>query len=72
MSPLSLRRYRAERILREDFERLRAGVGVIVRGRLRASGVHLDASDLDACYAQALVFVVDNSARCACSDGMTW
>ena len=53
MSPLSLRRYRAERLLRRDFEALRASVLANVRGRLRASGVSLDRGDLDACYAQA-------------------
>jgi DNA-directed RNA polymerase specialized sigma24 family protein len=53
MSPLTLRRYRAERLLRNDFERLRGEVIATVRGRLRASGVRLDASDLQACYAQA-------------------
>jgi DNA-directed RNA polymerase specialized sigma24 family protein len=53
VSPLSLRRYRAERLLREEFDRLRARVLGNVRARLRWSGVRLDASDLDACYAQA-------------------
>ena len=53
MSPLSLRRYRAERLLRRDFEALRASVMANVRGRLSASGVSLDRGDLDACYAQA-------------------
>jgi DNA-directed RNA polymerase specialized sigma24 family protein len=53
MSPLTLRRYRAERLLRQEFEGLRARVIASVRGRLRASGASLDASDLDACYAQA-------------------
>jgi DNA-directed RNA polymerase specialized sigma24 family protein len=53
MSPLTLRRYRAERLLREEFEGLRDRVLDRVRGRLRASGVRLDAADLDACYAQA-------------------
>jgi RNA polymerase sigma factor (sigma-70 family) len=53
MSPSTLRRYRAERLLREEFERLRGRVLAKVRGRLRASGVRLDAADLDACYAQA-------------------
>jgi RNA polymerase sigma factor (sigma-70 family) len=53
MSPLTLRRYRAERLLREEFERLRGRVLAKVRGRLRASGARLDAADLDACYAQA-------------------
>jgi DNA-directed RNA polymerase specialized sigma24 family protein len=53
MSPLTVRRYRAERLLRKEFEGLRGRVVGTVRGRLRASGVSLDASDLDACYAQA-------------------
>jgi len=53
MSPLTVRRYRAERMLRREFEALRGRVLGTVRGRLRASGVSLDASDLDACYAQA-------------------
>ena len=53
MSPASLRRYRAERLLREEFRALRAAVLETVRGRLRAAGVELDPSDLDACYAQA-------------------
>ena len=53
MSPLSLRRYRAERLLREEFDRLRERVLGNVRARLRWSGVCLDASDLEACYAQA-------------------
>jgi DNA-directed RNA polymerase specialized sigma24 family protein len=53
MSPLSLRRDRAERMLRERFEGLRGEVLASVRGRLRGEGVGLDASDLDAAYAQA-------------------
>ncbi len=53
MSPLTVRRYRAERLLRKEFEGLRGRVLRTVRGRLRASGVSLDASDLEACYAQA-------------------
>ncbi len=53
MSPSSLRRYRAERLLRREFESLRGRVLATVRGRLRARGVHLDASDLEACYAEA-------------------
>ena len=48
-----MRRYRAERMLRKEFEGLRGRVIGTVRGRLRASGVSLDASDLEACYAQA-------------------
>jgi len=53
MSPLTLRRYRAERLLRKEFEGLRGRVIATVRGRLGAGSVGLDASDLDACYAQA-------------------
>jgi RNA polymerase sigma factor (sigma-70 family) len=53
VSPLSLRRYRAERLLRQQFETLHDRVLGIVRRRLRAGGVSLDAADLDACYAQA-------------------
>jgi DNA-directed RNA polymerase specialized sigma24 family protein len=53
MSPLTLRRYRAERLLREEFERLRGRVLTTVAGRLRVSGVRLDPSDLEACYALA-------------------
>jgi DNA-directed RNA polymerase specialized sigma24 family protein len=53
MSPPALRRYRAERLLRREFEGLRGRVIGLARGRLRASGVTLDPSDLDACYAQA-------------------
>jgi RNA polymerase sigma factor (sigma-70 family) len=53
VSPLSLRRYRAERLLRQQFETLRDRVLSAVRRRLRAAGVSLDDGDLDACYAQA-------------------
>jgi RNA polymerase sigma factor (sigma-70 family) len=53
MSPASLRRYRAERLLRLEFESLRGRVIAAVRGRLRAGGSVLDESDLEACYAQA-------------------
>jgi DNA-directed RNA polymerase specialized sigma24 family protein len=53
MSPLTLRRYRAERLLRQDFDGLRRETLATVRARLRARGVTLDASDLDACYSQA-------------------
>jgi RNA polymerase sigma factor (sigma-70 family) len=53
VSPSTLRRYRAERLLREEFERLRSGVVASASRRLRAVGVRLDASDLDASYAQA-------------------
>ncbi len=53
MSPLSVRRHRAERALREQFEALRGQVLASVRGRLRASGVRLDRGDLEACYSVA-------------------
>ncbi len=53
MSPLTLRRYRAERLLREDFEALRGRVLASVKGKLGASGARLDQGDLEACYAQA-------------------
>jgi DNA-directed RNA polymerase specialized sigma24 family protein len=53
MSPQPLRRYRAERLLSQRFEGLRGRVIATVRARLRASGVSLDASDLEACYGQA-------------------
>lgn len=53
MSPSTLRRYRAERLLRQEFGGLREEVLRTVRGRLHARGVHLDGGDLEACYAQA-------------------
>lgn len=53
MSPLTIRRYRAERLLRQEFQRLRAKVIASVRARLRVSGVSLDPSDLKSCYALA-------------------
>ncbi|HEY7960591.1 MAG TPA: sigma-70 family RNA polymerase sigma factor [Solirubrobacteraceae bacterium] len=53
MSPLTLRRYRAERLLRRDFREQRGKVLTIVRGRLRAHGVQLGESDLEECYAAA-------------------
>jgi RNA polymerase sigma factor (sigma-70 family) len=53
VSPLTLRRYRADRLLRAEFERMRGRVTGGVAQRLRAVGVRLDAGDLDACYAQA-------------------
>jgi DNA-directed RNA polymerase specialized sigma24 family protein len=53
VSPSTLRRYRAERLLRQEFRGLREEVLGSVRGRLRGRGVHLDGSDLEACYAQA-------------------
>jgi RNA polymerase sigma factor (sigma-70 family) len=53
MSPFAVRRYRAERLLRDEFEGLRKRVIGGVSQRLRAVGARLDASDLDACYSQA-------------------
>src|SRR5579875_2599302 len=53
MSPLHLRRHRAERMLREQFHELRTHVLDRVRARLRAGGVPLAELDLDAAYAQA-------------------
>jgi RNA polymerase sigma factor (sigma-70 family) len=53
VSPSTLRRYRAERLLRQEFEGLRGSVLESVRRRLRARGVRLDTSDLEACYAIA-------------------
>ncbi len=53
MSPSSLRRYRAERLLREEFDRLREQVLAVVGTKLRAAGARLDRSDLEACYSQA-------------------
>ncbi len=53
MSPAGLRRYRAERLLRDEFTALRERVLAAVRGRLNANGVRLDQGDLEACYAQA-------------------
>ncbi len=53
MSPSRLSRYRAERLLRKDFAGLRSKVLAVVRSRLRAKGVTLDPSDLEACYSQA-------------------
>jgi len=63
MSPLSLRRYRAERLMRQEFEALRGRVLERVRARLRTSGMSLDPADLDACYAQALSPVLYGTAR---------
>jgi DNA-directed RNA polymerase specialized sigma24 family protein len=53
MSPLALRRYRADRLLREEFQALRGRVLKVVEGRLRARGMELDGADLEACYATA-------------------
>jgi DNA-directed RNA polymerase specialized sigma24 family protein len=53
MSPYTLRRYRAERMLRGEFQSLRGRVLAVVRGRLRGAGVALAESDLDGCYSAA-------------------
>jgi DNA-directed RNA polymerase specialized sigma24 family protein len=53
VSPLSVRRYRADRLLRREFEAMRGRVVASVRARLRAAGVVLDPADLEACYSQA-------------------
>lgn len=53
MSPLNVRRYRAERLLRREFEAMRGRVLATVRRRLAASGVTLDECDLEACYSLA-------------------
>jgi DNA-directed RNA polymerase specialized sigma24 family protein len=53
MSPLALRRFRAERLLRRDFAGLRTKVLSAVSSRLDAAGGALDMADLEACYAQA-------------------
>jgi RNA polymerase sigma factor (sigma-70 family) len=53
VSPSILRRQRAERLLREEFEGLRSRVLASVRGRLCAGGMSLDEDDLEACYAMA-------------------
>jgi RNA polymerase sigma factor (sigma-70 family) len=53
MSPLILRRYRADRLLHEEFERLRERVIATVDERLRRCSVALDRSDLEAAYGQA-------------------
>jgi len=53
VSPLTLRRYRAERLLRRDFELLRSRVLAAVERRLRATGAELDRLDLESCYALA-------------------
>jgi RNA polymerase sigma factor (sigma-70 family) len=53
VSPAPLRRYRAERLLRREFDARREKVLASVRGRLRAGGMALDMADLEECYAQA-------------------
>jgi len=61
MSPLNVRRYRAERLLRRDFEALRGRVIATARRRLLVSGVTLDPCDLEACYSQAFRSNVNNA-----------
>jgi RNA polymerase sigma factor (sigma-70 family) len=53
VTPLDLRRYRAERLLRKEFEGMRGKVLTVVRSQLRGAGIALAAADLEACYAQA-------------------
>jgi DNA-directed RNA polymerase specialized sigma24 family protein len=53
MSPLTLRRFRAERLLKREFEGLRSRVIETARRRLLGTGVDLDICDLEACYALA-------------------
>jgi RNA polymerase sigma factor (sigma-70 family) len=53
MGHLSLRRYRAERLLRAEFETLLPSVIGAVRARLRGHGVSIDDSDLESCYSVA-------------------
>ena len=53
MSPLALRRYRAERLLYRDFHAQRPAVLAQARRRLQALGVRPDDGELEACYAQA-------------------
>ncbi len=51
MSPIGLRRYRAERLLREQFDALRGRVLATARAKLR--GASIPESDLEACYSLA-------------------
>jgi DNA-directed RNA polymerase specialized sigma24 family protein len=53
MSPLTLRRYRAERLLKSEFEGLQGRVLATVGRRLRGAGVELDPGDIECCYAMA-------------------
>ncbi len=53
MSPVGVRRWRAERMLRRDFEALSSSVLAAVRRRMRASGAGVSQIDLEACYALA-------------------
>lgn len=48
-----MRRYRADRLLRREFETMRSRVLATVRARLRAAGVSLDPADLEACYSMS-------------------
>jgi DNA-directed RNA polymerase specialized sigma24 family protein len=48
-----VRRYRADRLLRREFDAMRARVLTSVRARLRTAGVRLDPADLEACYSMA-------------------
>jgi DNA-directed RNA polymerase specialized sigma24 family protein len=48
-----VRRYRADRLLRQEFEAMRGRVLAGVRARLRSTGLALDPVDLEACYSQA-------------------
>jgi DNA-directed RNA polymerase specialized sigma24 family protein len=53
MSPLGVRRYRAERLLRHEFRALRGRVLGSARAKLRAAGVSVEECDLEAAYAAA-------------------
>ena len=53
MSPLAVRRYRADRLLQAEFRQLQARVVGVVRRRLGATAGALDEADLEACYAVA-------------------
>ena len=53
MSPLAVRRYRAERLLQAEFRQLQGRVVGIVARRVGATGGGLDETDLEACYALA-------------------
>lgn len=53
MSPATLRRFRAQRLLERDFESLRESVLATVASRLRGNGATLDRAELEACYAAA-------------------
>jgi RNA polymerase sigma factor (sigma-70 family) len=49
----ALLRYRADRLMRKDFQGLQPRVLAAVGARLRAVGASLDRADLDACYSAA-------------------